>query len=128
MNQASKAYAAVAATGLPTRRLEAAALSRCAADLLRAVETGPDEPALLVAALERNRHLWRIFLTCVQEPDCPLPADLQKGLTATGLFTLKRTAEICEAIHAREPKPLREMVEPLARLDRELAQGLEAPA
>jgi flagellar protein FlaF len=125
MHAALKAYASTARTGLDSRSLEAAVLTRCAIDLQRASAALPQDRDALLDALERNRKLWQILFYELSEPDSPLPPEIRRNLLIMAAFTFKRTMEICDA---GEAAPLQKLLQPLIDINRELAAGLERRA
>jgi flagellar protein FlaF len=121
MHTAHHAYANVARSGLAGRALEAAVLSRCAADLQRAMALLPDGFGLLVEALERNRRCWELLAAQAREPDCPLPDDVRRNTLVMAAFIFSRTAELCEA-------PSASGMQALVDINRTLSEGLEGRA
>jgi flagellar protein FlaF len=117
MQNAAKAYGAIARQVASPRDLEADLLLK-AASKLQAVQDGWDKTRPQMAdALLYNRKLWTIFVTSITAPGNPLPAETRQNVASLGLFVFQHTISLMA-----DPKP--ERIAPLIRINRELASGL----
>jgi flagellar biosynthesis regulator FlaF len=123
INSATQAYARTSRTGLSGRRLEAAALVRCANNLQRTLLQMADDPAPLIEALEANRKLWSIFSVFARDDDSALPLDLRQTLLKVAIGVFRRQGEIGD-LYASEQRIDPEAVEMLVTINRTLAEAL----
>jgi flagellar protein FlaF len=73
--------------------------------------------AQLDQALLYNRKLWTIFLTTVTDSGNPLPVEIRQNVANIGLFVMNQTMATIA-----DPRP--EQLNPLIKINRELAAGL----
>lgn len=117
MQQATKAYGAVAQQTASPRELEASLLLQ-AASRLQAVEDKWDtDRAGLDGALLYNRKLWSVFMSSVTGPDHNLPVEVRQNVANLGIFVFNRTLAIMS-------NPQRELLASLISINRNLAAGL----
>jgi flagellar protein FlaF len=117
MQQAAKAYGAVAKNIASPRELESDLLLRAASQLQAIKDRWDDRRDDLDSALLYNRKLWSIFLTSVTEDNHPLPAAIRQNIANLGIFVMKHTLSVLS-----DPAP--ERLTSLININRELAAGL----
>ena len=127
MSSAAHAYSRTARTGLTVRQLEASVLRQCTADLLRAGDA-PDDQTGLLAALDQNRRLWSLFSSAARASDNDLPVAVKASTLTMAAFVFKQTMDIIQAQADGNKTPLKVLLEPLIRLNRNLISGLERSA
>ncbi len=118
------AYEGGARSSSSSRDLEAQALLKaarqlesCRNDWASALADGR-----LLKALDYNQRLWTFLQAELAAPENPLPADVRSNLLSLSLFVDRRTFDL-------RLNPVPDGLEPLVRLNRELALGLsERPA
>ncbi len=121
MQNATKAYGAVAQQTASPRELEASLLLQAASRLQAVHDEWDGRKADLDGALLFNRKLWSIFLTSVTRPDHELPAEVRQNLANLGIFVFNRTLSIMT-------EPRRDQLGSLININRELAAGLRGQA
>lgn len=121
MQQATRAYGAVANQTASPRELEADLLLSAAARLQAIRDGWTDKSPELDAALLYNRKLWSIFVTSATSAETKLPANLRQNVANLGIFVFKQTLAVLA-----DPKP--ENLGSLININRELAAGLLARA
>jgi flagellar protein FlaF len=122
MSHPLNAYRQNARSGLSGRRAEAALLLQCAQDLQAAVVDATVDIDRLTPAAAQNRRVWSLIAADVTEPECPLPGELRQNIVNISVFMLEETLRALV-----DPRP--ERLEPLIRLNRTIAEGLQgAPA
>ncbi len=121
MQQATRAYGAVANQTASPRELEADLLLSAAARLQAIRDGWNDKSPELDAALLYNRKLWSIFVTSATSAETKLPTNLRQNVANLGIFVFKQTLAVLA-----DPKP--ENLGSLININRELAAGLLARA
>jgi flagellar protein FlaF len=119
MQNATKAYGAVALQTANPRELEVQLLLRAASRLQAVHDDWERERSGLDQALYYNRKLWTIFLTSVTSGDNPLPAEIRQNVANLGLFVLNQTLSVMG-------NPQRERLPSLININREVAAGLRS--
>ena len=99
--------------------LETRALIKSASALNAIKENWDSRIGELTDALERNRKLWTIIVSAMQESDCMQPQSVRSNIINLGLFIFKRTLDIMI-----EPKP--ESLNVLIDINMNIAKGLAA--
>jgi flagellar protein FlaF len=118
MQNAARAYGAVARQIANPRELEADLLLK-AASQLQAIYDGWDrKQSDLDVALRYNRKLWSIFLSSVSSPEHALPVAIRQNVANLGLFVMNQTGLLTQ-------EPARERLPTLININRELAAGLQ---
>jgi len=121
MQNAAQAYGNVARQTCSPRELEANLLLRAASRLQAVREAWEQKGGQLDEALLYNRKLWTIFLTTVTDNGNPLPAEIRQNVANIGIFVMNQTLA---TITDRRP----EQLDPLIKINRELAAGLLSQA
>lgn len=99
--------------------LETRALIKSASLLNGIKENWDSRIGELNDVLERNRKLWTIIVSAMQDEDCPQPKEVRANIINLGLFIFKRTMDIMI-----EPKP--ESLNVLIDINMNIAKGLAA--
>ncbi len=99
--------------------LESRALIRTASALNIIKENWDSKKNELDAALEKNRKLWTIIVSAMQEQNCPQPQEVRANIINLGIFIFKRTVSIMI-----DPKP--ESLGVLIDINMNIAKGLNA--
>ena len=99
--------------------LETRALIKAASVLNAIKENWDSRITELDDALERNRKLWTIIVSAMQEDSCPQPKEVRANIISLGLFIFKRTMDIMV-----EPKP--ESLNVLIDINMNIAKGLSS--
>jgi|SRR5581483_9289764 len=121
MQQATKAYGAVAQQTASPRELEANLLLQAASRLQAVQDKWDSDRESLDSALLFNRKLWSVFLTSVTGPDHNLPAEVRQNVANLGIFVFNRTLSIMT-------NPQRDSLGSLIQINRNLAAGLRGQA
>jgi flagellar protein FlaF len=121
MQQATKAYGAVAQQTASPRELEASLLLQAASRLQAIHDQWDGAKEELDGALLFNRKLWSVFLSSVTRPEHNLPADVRQNVANLGIFVFNRTLSIMT-------NPKRDALGSLININRELAAGLRGQA
>ena len=121
MQEALKAYAAVAKETASPRDLEAILLLKAASKLQSVYEGWCDRRQGLGDALSYNRRLWVIFLDAVCSDDSVLPAPVRQNIANLGIFVMNETVSLMV-----DPRP--DNLVPLININRGLAIGLRGKA
>ncbi len=121
MQNATKAYGAVALQTASPRNLEATLLLQAASRLQLVQDEWDSEDSGLDRALLFNRKLWTVFLTSVTRGDHPLPPEIRQNVANIGVFVLNQTLSMMT-------NPRREQLGSLISINRELAAGLRGKA
>jgi flagellar protein FlaF len=119
MQNATKAYGAIAQQTANPRELEVQLLLRAASRLQAVHDDWERQRTSLDQALHYNRKLWTIFLTSVTSGDNPLPAEIRQNVANLGLFVMNQTLTVMS-------NPQRERLPSLININRELAAGLRS--
>ena len=104
---------------LDQAELETRALIKAASLLNGIKENWDSRIGELNDVLERNRKLWTIIVSAMQDEDCPQPKEVRANIINLGLFIFKRTMDIMI-----EPKP--ESLNVLIDINMNIAKGLAA--
>ena len=96
--------------------LETRALIKAASALNAIKENWDSRITELDDVLERNRKLWTIIVSAMQEDSCPQPKEVRANIINLGLFIFKRTMDIMV-----EPKP--ESLNVLIDINMNIAKG-----
>ena len=76
----SQNYAQNEVSGLTQAELESRALIRTASSLNQIKENWEERKGELDEALEKNRKLWAIIASAMNEDDCPQPPEIIKNV------------------------------------------------
>ena len=79
------------------------------------------EKDALNKALDKNRRLWSILASAMQEDDCPQPLEIKQNIINLANFVFKRTTEIIA-------KPEPQKLEILITINMNIARGLSGKA
>ena len=109
-------YSNVPAPTADPRQVEGWALTETALRM-KAAQREPVDPEAIIQAARLNWRLWTIFQAALMEEDCPLPKETRGGILGLAHFIDKHTTTIIA-----DPKP--EKLDPLIKINRELAGGL----
>ena len=112
-----KQYSAAETETLDQVSLESRALIRTASTLNAIKENWETRQAELAEALEKNRKLWTIIASAMQEDDWPEPTEIRVNIVNLALFVFKKTIAIIA-----EPKP--ESLGILININMNIAKGL----
>ena len=99
--------------------LESRALIRTASALNVIKENWEARHNELDEALEKNRKLWTIIVSAMQDNSCPQPQAVRANIINLGMFIFKRTVSIMV-----DPKP--ESLGVLIDINMNIAKGLSA--
>lgn len=116
MNESDQ-YSSNEIQSLSQSELESRALINTASKLNYIREHWEEGKAGLDEALDKNRKLWAIIASAMQEADCPQPADVRQNILNLSVFIFKRTIDILT-----DPKP--ESLRVLIDINMNLAKGL----
>ena len=97
--------------------LESRALIRTASALNLIKENWETRHGELDEALEKNRKLWTIIVSAMQDESCPQPQAVRANIINLGMFIFKRTVSIMI-----DPKP--ESLGVLIDINMNIAKGL----
>ena len=112
-----KQYSANELNSLSQIELESRALIRTASTLNLIKENWDSKIGELDAALEKNRKLWTIIVSAMQDEECPQPKEVRANIINLGVFIFKRTMDIMI-----DPKP--ESLGVLIDINMNIAKGL----
>jgi flagellar biosynthesis activator protein FlaF len=121
MQNAAKAYGAVAQQTASPRDLEATLLLQAASRLQLVQDEWDGDQGSLDGALLFNRKLWTVFLTSVTSNNHPLPLEIRQNVANIGVFVMNQTLLMML-------NPRREQLRSLININRELAAGLRSQA
>ena len=113
----SQNYAQNEVSGLTQAELESRALIRTAANLNQIKENWEERKGELDEALEKNRKLWAIIASAMNEEDCPQPPEVRKNVLSLAMFVFQRTVDTLA-----EPEPQKLNV--LISINMNIAKGL----
>lgn len=113
----SKNYSQTEVSGLGQIETESRALILTASMLNGIKENWSERQGELEEALEKNRKLWTIIASAMQDGDSPQPEDVKKSILNLAMFVFQRTVALMV-----EPKP--EMLSVLININMNLARGL----
>ena len=114
-----KQYSSNAVNSLNQVELEVQALIKPASVLNAVKENWDSRIGELNDALERNRKLWTIIVSAMQEESCPQPKEIRINIINLGMFIFKRTMDIMI-----DPKP--ESLNVLIDINMNIAKGLSS--
>ncbi|MDR1026034.1 MAG: flagellar biosynthesis regulator FlaF [Lactobacillus sp.] len=97
--------------------LESRALIRTASALNAIKENWEEKKSELSAALDKNRLLWTIIATSMNEKDSPQPLNIRNNILNLALFVFQRTVSVLA-----EPSP--EKLDILININMNIAKGL----
>lgn len=120
MNE-SHQYSNNEVNSLSQSELESRALINTASRLNFIKEHWEESQKELNEALDKNRRLWTIIASAMQDADCPQPEDVRKNILNLSVFIFQRTMDIIT-----EPKP--ESLNVLIDINMNLAKGLNHKA
>lgn len=113
----SQNYAQTEVSGLGQAELESRALIRTASGLNLIKEHWDERKGELEEALEKNRKLWAILASAMNEDDCPQPLEIKKSILSLAMFVFQRTVD---TLAAPEPRKL----DALININMNIAKGL----
>lgn len=99
--------------------LEMRALIKSASALNRIRENWDVEKDNLSDALDKNRLLWTVLATAMQDPECPQPANIRNNIISLAVFIFQRTVSLLS-----EPKA--QGLDILISINMNIAKGLGA--
>lgn len=89
-----KQYSTIEVKTMDQASLESRALIRTASALNAVKENWETRRGDLPEALEKNRKLWTIIASAMQEEDCPQPKEVRTNIMNLALFVFKKTMEV----------------------------------
>ena len=116
MDESSK-YSQAEVSSMNQAELESRALINTASKLNYIKEHWDDRKSELSEALDKNRRLWTIIASAMQDEDCPQPPEIRQNILNLSVFIFKRTMDIIS-----DPKP--ESLNILIDINMNLAKGL----
>ena len=121
MHNGAQAYYKTATVAMKPRELEASLLLKAAYQLQDVQNDWDNKRGRLADALEYNKKLWTVLLSAVTNPDNPLPSEIRQNVANLGIFILGQILETAQ-------DPSADKIKIMVDLNRELANGLRAPA
>lgn len=113
----SKSYAQTEVSGLGQIETESRALIVTASTLNGIKEHWETRKGELEDALEKNRKLWTIIASAIQDGTSPQPENVKKSILNLAMYVFQRTLSIMV-----DPKP--ELLSVLININMNLARGL----
>lgn len=113
----SQNYAQAEVSGLSQAELESRALIRTASGLNLIKEHWEERKGELEDALEKNRKLWAVLASAMNEPDCPQPTEIKRNILSLAMFVFQRTVDI-----QATPEPRK--LDALISINMNIAKGL----
>ncbi len=110
-------YASAQREGLSQKEMEAQAFIGAAAALNKIKENWEAEKQTLPDVLEKNKMLWSVIASAMQEDDCPQPRDIRNNIIQLAAFIFKRTLELLG-------EPRKEGLDILININMNIARGL----
>lgn len=110
-------YSANDVNSMDQVELESRALVRTASALNSIKDNWEERKSELDEALEKNRRLWTIIASAMQEADCPQPPEIKSNIVNLAVFIFKKTVSIMV-----DPKP--ESLSVLIDINMNIARGL----
>lgn len=107
--------------GLNQKELEINAFINMAAALNKVKENWETEKQNLPEVLEKNRLLWTVIASAMQESDCPQPIEVRKNILQLAAFVFNRTLDLLG-------KPYPEGINVLVNINMNIARGLNGNA
>jgi flagellar protein FlaF len=120
MQSGAQAYYKTATTTMNPRDLEASLLLKAARQLQDVQDDWGSRRGDLAEALAYNQKLWAFLLSCVTNPESPLPRQIRENVANLGIFILGQILDIAQ-------DPSADKIKVLVGLNRELASGLRPP-
>ena len=108
-------------SGLKESELESRALIRTASSLNLIKDNWETRIGELDEALEKNRKLWTIIASAMNEDDCPQPIEIRNSILNLAMFVFQRTMDIIA-----NPDP--QKLEVLININMNIAKGLSGSA
>ena len=108
-------------SGLKESELESRALIRTASSLNLIKDNWETRIGELDEALEKNRKLWTIIASAMNEDDCPQPIEIRNSILNLAMFVFQRTMDIIA-----NPDP--QKLEVLININMNIAKGLSGNA
>lgn len=112
-----QSYAQTEVSGMKESELESRALIRTASSLNLIKEHWEERKGELEEALEKNRKLWAIIASAMNEADCPQPAEIKRNILSLAVFVFKRTVDVMA-------NPAPEKLNALISINMNIAKGL----
>ena len=113
----SQSYSQIDVSGLGQSELESRALIRTASALNQIKEHWEGSKSELEEVLEKNRKLWAILASAMQEEDCPQPKEIRRNILSLAMFVFQRTVDV---LATPEPQKL----DILININMNIAKGL----
>ncbi len=107
--------------GLNEAELESRALIKTASALNRIKENWAEAKEELQQALDKNRRLWSVLASAMQEEDCPQPKEVRQNILNLASFIFQRTLDV-----TAHPAP--EKLDILININMNIARGLSGKA
>ena len=114
-------YAAAQKSGLSQKEMEIRAFINMASNINKIKEHWEEEQKNLPDVLEKNRLLWTVIASSMQEKDCPQPIEIKKNILQLAAFVFKRTLDLIN-----QPRP--EGLDVLININMNIARGLSGNA
>ncbi len=108
-------------SGLKESELESRALIRTASSLNLIKDNWETRIGELDEALEKNRKLWTIIASAMNEDDCPQPIEIRNSILSLAMFVFQRTMDIIA-------NPAPQKLEVLININMNIAKGLSGNA
>ena len=113
----SHSYSQIEVSGLGQSELESRALIRTASGLNQIKENWDERKSELEEVLEKNRKLWAVLASAMQEDDCPQPKEIRRNILSLAMFVFQRTVDV---LATPEPQKL----DILININMNIAKGL----
>ena len=113
----SHSYSQIEVSGLGQSELESRALIRTASGLNQIKENWNERKGELEEVLEKNRKLWAVLASAMQEDDCPQPKEIRRNILSLAMFVFQRTVD---DLATPEPQKL----DILININMNIAKGL----
>lgn len=104
-------------SGLKEAELESRALIRTASALNIIKDNWEERIGELDEALEKNRKLWAIIASAMNEDDCPQPIEIRNSILSLAMFVFQRTMDTIA-------NPAPQKLEVLININMNIAKGL----
>jgi flagellar protein FlaF len=114
-------YAEAQKNGLSPKEMEIRAFINMASNINHIKEHWEEEQKNLSDVLEKNRLLWTVIASSMQEKDCSLPLEIKKNILQLAAFVFKRTLDLIN-----QPRP--EGLDVLININMNIARGLSGNA
>ncbi len=108
-------------SGLKEAELESRALIRTASALNIIKDNWEERIGELDEALEKNRKLWAIIASAMNEDDCPQPIEIRNSILSLAMFVFQRTMDTIA-------NPAPQKLEVLININMNIAKGLAGNA